>query len=128
MPPLPDLRFEQSYLASIKDAKDWRFVTYITVRDQVSHPQMNYMRVTDGRLQVVMPLVQGVAWTLIVAGWRHWNVKAKFSGHSYGAKIRRWWWGVNNWKIPESESILSDRELAEGAAEFYKTDAGSGSG
>ena len=35
MPPLPDLRFEQSYLASIKDAKDWRFVTYITVRDQV---------------------------------------------------------------------------------------------
>lgn len=35
MPPLPDLRFEQSYLASIKDAKDWRFVTYITFRDQV---------------------------------------------------------------------------------------------
>lgn len=38
MPPLPDLRFEQSYLASIKDAKDWRFVTYITVRDQVFMP------------------------------------------------------------------------------------------
>lgn len=35
MPPLPDLRFEQSYLASIKDAKDWRMVTYITMRDQV---------------------------------------------------------------------------------------------
>lgn len=35
MPPLPDLRFEQSYLASIKDAKNWQIVTYITVRDQV---------------------------------------------------------------------------------------------
>jgi hypothetical protein len=37
MPPLPDLRFEQSYLASIKDAKDWKVVTYITMRDQVCH-------------------------------------------------------------------------------------------
>ena len=35
MPPLPDLRFEQSYLASIKDATTWHAVTYITVRDQV---------------------------------------------------------------------------------------------
>jgi hypothetical protein len=35
MPPLPDLRFEQSYLSSIRDAKDWKVVTYITLRDQV---------------------------------------------------------------------------------------------
>ena len=35
MPPLPDLRFEQSYLASIKDTTNWYGVTYITVRDQV---------------------------------------------------------------------------------------------
>ena len=35
MPPLPDLRFEQSYLASIKDAGTWGMVGYITVRDQV---------------------------------------------------------------------------------------------
>ena len=35
MPPLPDLRFEQSYLASIKDAKGWQGVTFITLRDQV---------------------------------------------------------------------------------------------
>jgi hypothetical protein len=35
MPPLPDLRFEQSYLASIKNARDWKAVTYITIRDQV---------------------------------------------------------------------------------------------
>ena len=38
MPPLPDLRFEQSYLSSIKDAKDWKVVTYITLRDQVCFP------------------------------------------------------------------------------------------
>ena len=38
MPPLPDLRFEQSYLSSIKDAKDWKVVTYITIRDQVCFP------------------------------------------------------------------------------------------
>jgi len=37
MPPLPDLRFEQSYLASIKDAKGWQGVTFITLRDQVCH-------------------------------------------------------------------------------------------
>jgi hypothetical protein len=35
LPPLPDLRFEQSYLASIKDADtNWK-VAYITIRDQV---------------------------------------------------------------------------------------------
>jgi hypothetical protein len=40
MPPLPDLRFEQSYLASIKDAKGWQGVAFITLRDQVG--DINY--------------------------------------------------------------------------------------
>ncbi len=35
LPPLPDLRFEQSYLASIKGAETWQRVTWITIRDQV---------------------------------------------------------------------------------------------
>lgn len=35
MPPLPDLRFEQSYLASIKNADTWQKVAFITLRDQV---------------------------------------------------------------------------------------------
>lgn len=35
LPPMPDLRFEQSYLASIKDADTWGRVAWITVRDQV---------------------------------------------------------------------------------------------
>lgn len=37
LPPLPDLRFEQSYLASIKDADTWGRVAWITVRDQVRY-------------------------------------------------------------------------------------------
>lgn len=32
---LPDLRFEQSYLKSISEAKDWKVVAYITIKDQV---------------------------------------------------------------------------------------------
>lgn len=35
LPPLPDLRFEQSYLKSIEHANGWTGVAYITVRDQV---------------------------------------------------------------------------------------------
>lgn len=35
LPPLPDLRFEQSYLASLKDADTWGRVAWITIRDQV---------------------------------------------------------------------------------------------
>lgn len=39
LPPLPDLRFEQSYLASLKDADTWGRVAWITVRDQVSRQE-----------------------------------------------------------------------------------------
>lgn len=35
LPPLPDLRFEQSYLASLKGAETWQSVAWITARDQV---------------------------------------------------------------------------------------------
>ena len=35
MPPLPDLRFEQSYLKSIEKAETWKGVAWITFRDQV---------------------------------------------------------------------------------------------
>lgn len=34
-PPVPDLRFEQSYLASIRGADTWGRVAWITTRDQV---------------------------------------------------------------------------------------------
>lgn len=35
LPPLPDLRFEQSYLASLNGAESWGRVAWITIRDQV---------------------------------------------------------------------------------------------
>lgn len=35
LPPLPDLRFEQSYLRSIAKADTWWKVAWITARDQV---------------------------------------------------------------------------------------------
>lgn len=35
LPPLPDLRFEQSYLASLEGAESWQRIAWITVRDQV---------------------------------------------------------------------------------------------
>lgn len=35
LPPLPDLRFEQSYLASLRGAETWGRVAWITIRDQV---------------------------------------------------------------------------------------------
>jgi hypothetical protein len=38
LPPLPDLRFEQSYLASIRGADTYGKIAYITIRDQVCFP------------------------------------------------------------------------------------------
>ena len=83
-PPIPDFRFEQSYLASLKNADtNWK-VAYITIRDQV-----------------LLPLAQGIGWNMAVFGWKYWNRGAKFSGKHFGAKLRRWWWQINNWKLPE---------------------------
>lgn len=69
--------------------------------------------------QVLMPFVQGLAWTLIVAGWRHLNRSSRFSGRTVGARIRRWWWEVNNWKVPD-KGMLRDEKVAEGAREFFE--------
>lgn len=41
LPPLPDLRFEQSYLRSISKADTWWKVALITTRDQVYTYQSN---------------------------------------------------------------------------------------
>ena len=95
LPPLPDLRFEQSYLASLQGSTDWKVITYITIRDQV-----------------ILPLVQGTLWTLALSGWRYWNRGAQFTGQSIGSRIRRWWWGVNHWEIPEKKKKLA-RDVGE---------------
>ncbi|KAF2396286.1 DUF1770-domain-containing protein [Trichodelitschia bisporula] len=83
LPPLPDLRFEQSYLRSIEKTDGWGGVLWITLRDQV-----------------LLPLAQGTMWSLVLFGWRHWNRASQLSGATVGARIRRWWWGVNNWPLP----------------------------
>jgi hypothetical protein len=83
LPPLPDLRFEQSYLRSISKADTWWKVALITTRDQI-----------------LMPLTQGLVYNLFLCGWQHWNRNARLHGNTLGARVRRWWWGVNNWKIP----------------------------
>lgn len=83
MPPLPDMRFEQSYLASLPPGASRTRIVYITIRDQV-----------------LSPLIQGMAWTLILSGWRHWNRGAQMVGEGVGARLRRWWWRVNKWDVP----------------------------
>ncbi|KAK4041078.1 hypothetical protein C8A01DRAFT_15154 [Parachaetomium inaequale] len=83
LPPMPDLRFEQSYLSSIRNADTWWKVGWITVRDQV-----------------MMPFVQGIVYNLGLCGWQYWNRNARIHGSSVGARLRRWWYGVNNWQIP----------------------------
>jgi len=42
LPPLPDLRFEQSYLASIANADTTAKVVFITIRDQVTTCPFHY--------------------------------------------------------------------------------------
>ncbi|THZ44124.1 DUF1770-domain-containing protein [Aureobasidium pullulans] len=110
-PPLPDLRFEQSYLASIQHADTWQSVAWITFRDQL-----------------FMPLTQGLLWTLVVAGWRNWNTvhntSHNFSGSSIGARLRRWWWKTNNWSIPRSS--LRDQRLAGKVQEYYQAEFSAG--
>ena len=99
LPPLPDLRFEQSYLASIGEGASWTTIAYVTTRDQV-----------------LLPLLQGTLWTLVLVGWKHYNRGVQLAGTSYGARLRRWWWGVNGWKIPsvkEKNGAVSAKEVEE---------------
>ncbi|KAJ9325571.1 hypothetical protein C8Q69DRAFT_447621 [Paecilomyces variotii] len=102
LPPLPDLRFEQSYLASLRGADTWGRIAWITIRDQV-----------------ILPLMQGTLWTLALAGWRHWNRGASLQGHTLGSRLRRWWYEVNNWELPRPRNVLRDRKLAGQVQDYY---------
>lgn len=119
LPPIPDLRFEQSYLHSIQDAKSWWMVAWITTRDQVRFRRP--MRVIDPdhgwrmltiylASQLVMPMLQGVVYNLAWCGWQYWNRNAQMSGNSIGAQVRRWWWGVNNWPIPSKPAAREKKD------------------
>ncbi|KAI4289610.1 MAG: hypothetical protein L6R35_001121 [Caloplaca aegaea] len=96
LPPLPDMRFEQSYLASLQGAESWWRIAWITTRDQVA-----------------LPLIQGMLWTLLLSGWRYWNRGAHFRGATLGSKVRRWWWNVNHWKIPEETQNIVEEKVGE---------------
>jgi len=107
--PLPDLRFEQSYLASIAGADTYWRVAYITVRDQL-----------------IFPLAQGTIWSLALHGWRHWNRNAQLSGSSAGAKIRRWWYRTNNWPIKETlKNFGKDAKLIANMGDYYQNQSSS---
>ncbi|PKY05429.1 DUF1770-domain-containing protein, partial [Aspergillus campestris IBT 28561] len=104
LPPLPDLRFEQSYLASLRGADTWGRVAWITIRDQV-----------------LLPFLQGSLWTLALSGWRFWNRNANLTGQTLGSKIRRWWYDVNNWELPPRwASTRKDPKLAEQVQDFLQ--------
>ncbi|KAF4951648.1 hypothetical protein FGADI_7300 [Fusarium gaditjirri] len=60
LPPLPDLRFEQSYLRSISKADTW--------------------------WKIIMPLTQGLVYNLFLCGWQHWNKNARLHGNTLGAR------------------------------------------
>ena len=71
--------------------------------------------------QVILPLVQGMLWTLLLSGWRYWNRGAQFQGASLGSKFRRWWWwNVNNWTIPEERQEKISVEVGEVSGSFLK--------
>ena len=74
-----------------------------------------------------MPLLQGMVWSLLVSGWRYSNRETQLSGQSVGAKIRRWWWGVNNWKLPSNwQGTLRDKRTAEKVKDYYTTQLAAG--
>jgi hypothetical protein len=61
----------------------------------------------------MVPLLQGMIWTLVLHGWRHWNRTAELRGNTVGARIRRWWYKTNNWPLANSlGSIGKDRKIA----------------
>lgn len=74
------------------------------------------------KMKVFLPLVQGMLWTFLLSGWRYWNRGAQFQGASLGSKVRRWWWGVNNWKLPEETQERVSEKVGEVSRSFLKVE------
>lgn len=78
--PMPDMRFEQSYLASIANAKgNWMKIVWITVRGQF-----------------IAPFMQGLLYALAVQGLRNWLKGVGTNGYTLGKGLRDWWLKINN--------------------------------
>lgn len=74
LPPIPDLRFEQSYLKQLEAAKGsvmWMII--ITIREQV-----------------LFPGIQGFLWALGLAGIRTLRTRQAESGRGVGSWLRDW--------------------------------------
>ena len=63
------------------------------------------------RKQMMMPLAQGVLYNLAICGWQHWNRNARVHGSGIGARLRRWWYGVNGWALPPISESSSSRKV-----------------
>ena len=61
-------------------------------------------------------------WTLLLSGWRYWNRGAHFKGATLGSKVRRWWWNVNNWKIPEETQEKVSEKVGEVSRSYLEVD------
>jgi hypothetical protein len=70
---------------------------------------MNYRSALTLGPQVLLPLVQGTLWTLALHGWKYWNRTTQLSGSTVGARVRRWWWGVNNWPIDKKGTSFAGK-------------------
>lgn len=57
----------------------------------------------------MMPMIQGVVYNLAWCGWSHWNRNVQLNGNSIGAKVRRWWYGVNNWSINNGRQVSGEK-------------------
>jgi hypothetical protein len=72
LPPIPDLRFEQSYLKQLEAAKgSVMWIIIITIREQV-----------------LFPGVQGFLWALAMSGIRSLRTRQAESGQEWGGWIR----------------------------------------
>jgi len=69
LPPLPDLRFEQSYLASLQGAESWARVAWITVRDQVRMPALSFPLLLSLYLDSNSSIIHYVTFTLHICSF-----------------------------------------------------------
>lgn len=85
-PPVPDLRFEESYLRAISAAKgNWWKIAFITARDQI-----------------FMPLVQGTIWSFLLLSAATLRTNSSNNGRYFGSGLVRWWQSINP---PRKESF-----------------------
>ena len=63
---------------------------------------------------MILPLAQGMVWTLALHGIRYWNRETKLCGNTVGAGVRRWWYRTNHWPIKQSwKQMGKDKKLAD---------------